>query len=112
MANPIFDKIAEILKDFKEIKVETKLLTKNEPRHIVTKTDVIDGDTTFEIHEDFVSDKTELAALHEKQVAESKETIARTIEALADLGAKIGDKLEAYLTAEEEAKTSGTGNKP
>ena len=66
---------------------------------IVLEINIVDGDAKFSIHEDLLPDSTSLADLHNTQVEQSKETIARTLEALADLGEKIGDKLEAYMAA-------------
>ena len=96
MANVLIDTIKNIVKDFKTISVETKVLEDQENKHIKTTIDVVDGDTTFEIHKDFLteSDLSKLPDFHQKQVIESKETIARTIEAFANVAQKIGDKLE------------------
>ncbi len=96
--NPIFDKVIEILQDFATVTVTTEV-TEDSAKKIVTDINIVNGDAKFSIHKDWVPSPASLCELHNKQVAESKETIARTIEALAELGEKIGDKIEAYIAS-------------
>lgn len=96
--NPVFDKVLEILNDFTTVSVTTSVSDGDE-KTIRTEINIVDGDATFSIHKDLLPSATDLCEMHNRQVAESKETIARTIEALADLGEKIGDKLETYVTS-------------
>jgi len=96
--NPIYDKVLEILKDFTTVSVTTNV-TEGAEKIIKTEINIVDGDATFSIHKDFLPNAASLCDMHNKQVAESKETIARTIEALAELGEKIGDKLEDYVAS-------------
>ncbi len=100
MAGSVFKKIGEVVEGFTTLEVKTKIVD-GPTKEISTKVNVVTGDAEFAIHKDFVPDIANLAALHEKQVAESREIIAATIKALADLGEKVGDKVEAYLQSDD-----------
>jgi len=99
MTESVFKKIADVVDGFTKLKVTTKVVDGPE-REISTEVNVVTGDATFSIHKDFLSDPDKLAAMHAQQVTESREIIARTFEALADLGDKVGDKIESYLQSQ------------
>lgn len=96
MDNPIYHKIKEIVEGFSTVSVTTQVIDGAE-RLIKTDMNVITGDTTFQIHKDFVADETKLNEFHQQQVLASKETLQATMEALATLAEKVGDKLGTYL---------------
>jgi len=96
MANPIYDKIKDIVEGFTTVSVTTTVLDGTE-RKIKTEMNMISGDTTFQIHKDFVADETRLNDFHQQQVLASKETLTATMEALATLAEKVGDRLGDYL---------------
>ena len=96
MENPIYHKIKDIVEGFTTVSVTTQVIEGAE-RQIRTEMNVVTGDTTFQIHKDFVADETKLNEFHQQQVLASKETLQATMEALATLAEKVGDKLGAYL---------------
>jgi hypothetical protein len=100
MPNPIYKKIQDIVDNFTTVSVTTKVLTGND-RCIRTSINVVTGDTSFEIHEDYLADPASLNDFHQQQVIAAKETLTGTMESLATLAEKVGDKLGEYLAAEE-----------
>ncbi len=99
MAGSVFKKIGEVVEGFTTLEVTTRIV-EGPQREIKTKVNVVTGDAEFTIHQDFLPDPVKLAALHERQVAESREIISSTIRALAELGERVGDKVESYLQSE------------
>ncbi len=83
MAGSVFKKIGDVVEGFTTLEVTTS--------------NVVTGDAVYAIHKDFLPDSAKLASLHERQVAESREIIAATIKALAEIGETVGDKVESYL---------------
>jgi hypothetical protein len=96
MPNPIYDKIQQIIEGFTTVSVTTRVLT-GDQRFIKTDINVVSGDTTFEIHEDYLPDPSKLNEFHRQQVIAAKETLTGTMESLGALAEKVGDKLEEYL---------------
>lgn len=93
MSNAIYDKVTEIVSNFTTVTVTTRV-TNGEVKEIKTETNVVTGDIQFEIHEDYVVDKSTLNDFHQEQVINGIETLKATFEALGTLAEKVGDKLE------------------
>jgi len=99
MTESVFKKIGQVIDGFTKLKVTTKV-TNGQNREITTEVNVVTGDAIYTIHEAFLSDPDKLAELHERQVAESREIVASTVRALAELGEKVGEKVESYLQSQ------------
>ncbi len=99
MTESVFKKIGQVIDGFTKLKVTTKV-TDGPDREITTEVNVLTGDAVYAIHKDFLSDPDKLAELHEHQVAESREIVASTVKALAELGEKVGEKVESYLQSQ------------
>ncbi|GAB5468662.1 MAG: hypothetical protein Kilf2KO_16920 [Rhodospirillales bacterium] len=99
MTQSLYQKIADTVEGFTSLKVTTRVV-EGDTRELSTEVNLVTGDATFLIHKDFVPDPEKLAALHAAQVAESREIVARTVEALATLAEKVGDKVEGYIQSQ------------
>lgn len=111
MANPIFDKIIDLLEGLATLEVVTvvgpttvtvqneKLIVDVAPadsKAIESKINLATGDLCTKIDSEFVTGKlTAMRQFHNQQVTNGREIIETNFKVLTELGEKIGDKLTA-----------------
>jgi hypothetical protein len=67
-----------------ELKINTKII-KGAEEKIETTINLLAGDITTEIHENFVPDRLEAAKFHQEQVNKAEQIIANNVETLKNL---------------------------
>ncbi|MGF1640469.1 MAG: hypothetical protein ACFCUO_05920 [Rhodospirillales bacterium] len=99
MANPILDRVIQILDRLKTLTVETVVVDQAGNKVIKSEMDLIDGDITTTIDTAFITG--ELAStreFHNQQVINARQVVASNIRSLVDLAERIGDRIERYAS--------------